>query len=301
MNLQSSFLFVQNLNLFNLSSTLSNQVFNTLIFIMLATILVCFIVGELTRNFSQVDKIWSLIPLVYSWVVYAAFPNSPRILLMTLLVTIWGLRLTYNFSRKGGYNIIPWKGEEDYRWNILRQSPLLKKPLMTSLFNLLFIAIFQNILILLFTSPIIIAAENSNVSLNYVDFLAAGFMFLFIIIETISDNQLFNFHLQKQNKMARDGKYQNSLSKGFMVDGFWKFVRHPNFAAEQAIWISFYFFSVAASGEWFNWSIIGMILLVLLFEGSSRFTETISSGKYAEYENYKQKVPKFIPLFFKSK
>ena len=301
MNLQSSLLFVQNLNLFNLSSTLSNQVFNTLIIIMLVTILVCFIVGELTRNFSQVDKIWSLIPLVYSWVVYAAFPNSPRILLMTLLVTIWGLRLTYNFSRKGGYNIIPWKGEEDYRWNILRQSPLLKKPLMTSLFNLLFIAIFQNILILLFTSPIIIAAENSNVDLNYVDFLAAGFMFLFIIIETISDNQLFNFHLQKQNKMARDGKYQNSLSKGFMVDGFWKFVRHPNFAAEQAIWISFYFFSVAASGEWFNWSILGMILLVLLFEGSSRFTETISSGKYAEYENYKQKVPKFIPLFFKSK
>lgn len=301
MNLQSSFLFVQNFNLFNLSSTSSNQVFNTLIIIMLATILVCFIVGELTRNFSQVDKIWSLIPIVYSWVVLSSFPNSPRILLMTLLVTIWGLRLTYNFSRKGGYNIIPWKGEEDYRWNILRQSPLLKKPFMTSLFNLLFIAIFQNILILLFTSPIIIAAENANVGLNYVDFLAAGFMLLFIIIETISDNQLFNFHLQKQNKIAWDGKYQNSLSKGFMVDGFWKFVRHPNFAAEQAIWISFYFFSVAASGEWFNWSIIGMILLVLLFEGSSRFTETISSGKYAEYENYKQKVPKFIPQFFKSK
>jgi steroid 5-alpha reductase family enzyme len=39
---------------------------------------------------------------------------------MAFLVTLWGLRLSYNFYRKGGYNIIPWKGEEDYRWKIFR-------------------------------------------------------------------------------------------------------------------------------------------------------------------------------------
>lgn len=108
--------------------TLVGHLFRSWIVIMLLTVLVCFVVGELTRNFSQVDKLWSLMPIVYSWLTVSAFPASPRIWLMAILVTIWGLRLSYNFYRKGGYHIIPWKGEEDYRWIRVRQK--LKKPFL---------------------------------------------------------------------------------------------------------------------------------------------------------------------------
>ncbi len=80
-----------------------------------------------------------------------------------------------------------------------------------------------------------------------------------------------------------------------MSEGFWKYVRHPNFASEQAIWISFYFFGVAASGKWINLTIAGPILLILLFIGSSAMTESISSGKYPEYKNYQKEVPRFFP------
>jgi steroid 5-alpha reductase family enzyme len=73
-------------------------------------------------------------------------------------------------------------------------------------------------------------------------------------------------------------------------------MRHPNYSAEQAIWIVFYFFSVAATGEWLNWSIMGAILLVLLFWGSSTFSESISAGKYPEYSDYQRQVPRFIPF-----
>lgn len=288
-----------NLKLFTDSQTPVGHLFELLVTIMLITALVCFVVGELTRNFSQVDKIWSLMPVVYCWITLSAFPSSPRIWLMTILVTIWGLRLSYNFYRKGGYNIVPWKGEEDYRWNLLRQNPKLNKPLRTSLFNLLFISLYQNILILLFSTPVILAAQYAGVGMSAVDYTAALFMFIFILIETIADNQLFNFHQQKQNKIPRNRKYSASLNKGFMAEGLWKYVRHPNFAAEQGIWISFYFLGAAASGQWINWTLAGPFLLVLLFAGSSRFTESISSGKYPEYRDYKQKVPKFIPLLFK--
>jgi steroid 5-alpha reductase family enzyme len=34
------------------------------------------------------------------------------------LTTLWGLRLTYNFWRKGGYK----KGGEDYRWAYIRKN-----------------------------------------------------------------------------------------------------------------------------------------------------------------------------------
>jgi steroid 5-alpha reductase family enzyme len=148
---------------------------------MIVVALVCFVVGELTRNYSQVDKIWSLMPIVYALIALSSFPFSPRIWLMAILVTVWGLRLSYNFYRKGGYNIIPWKGEEDYRWSLLRQNPLLQKGIRTALFNLLFISLYQNVLILLFSTPLILAAKYAETGLSGLDFVAASFMLLFII------------------------------------------------------------------------------------------------------------------------
>lgn len=279
----------------------AGQLFHTLIATMLIVALVCFVVGELTRNYSQVDKIWSLMPIVYSLITLSSFPFSPRIWLMAILVTIWGLRLSYNFYRKGGYNIIPWKGEEDYRWNLLRQNPLLQKGIRTPLFNLLFISLYQNVLILLFSTPLILAAKYAETGLSALDYIAASFMVLFILIESLSDNQLFNFQQQKQNKIPANGKFTKSLAKGFMMDGWWKYVRHPNYISEQAIWFSFYFFGVAASGQWLNWTLTGPVLLIFLFAGSSDFTERISMKKYPDYLGYKESVPRFIPFIFKSR
>jgi steroid 5-alpha reductase family enzyme len=85
-----------------------------------------------------------------------------------------------------------------------------------------------------------------------------------------------------------------------MTEGLWKHVRHPNFTSEQLIWVSFYFFGVAAYGQWINYTIAGPILLILLFVGSSQLTEGISSRKYPGYAIYKKEVPRFIPWKFPS-
>jgi steroid 5-alpha reductase family enzyme len=267
------------------------------VIIMLATALVCFIVSELTFNYSQVDKLWSLMPVVYGLITLSAYP-SPRIWLMFIIVTIWGFRLSFNFYPKGGYNIIPWKGEEDYRWKVMRQDPTLKGRFRFGLFNLFFISFYQNLLILLFCSPLLMAAKNSKTQINMIDIMAAVLMLLFIVTETIADNQLFRFHKLKRNNGISDGLYAESLRKGFMSEGFWRYVRHPNYVSEQAIWISFYFFGVAASGQWINMTLAGAILLVILFIGSSRLTEKISSQKYPGYAEYKKRVPRFLPKVF---
>ena len=125
-------------------------------------------------------------------------------------------------------------------------------------------------------------------------------MFGFILIETKADNQLYDFQTQKKDKNFKNGKYKLSLDKGFLTEGLWNYVWHPNFIAEQAIWVSFYFFGVAASGYWLNSSLAGPVLLILLFAGSSEFTERISMEKYPGYKYYKQQVPRFIPFIFKS-
>ena len=271
------------------------------IVIMLGTAFICFVVGELSHNYSQTDKVWSLMPIVYSWITLFAFPSSPRIWLMTLLVTAWGLRLSYNFYRKGGYNILPWKGEEDYRWSVVRQFPVFRKGIRINLFNLLFISFYQHLLILLFSTPLLLAAGYAMVNLTVLDYLAACFMIVFILIESIADNQLHVFQIQKRLKIPQNGKFAESLHKGFLTDGLWKYVRHPNFAGEQAIWISFYFFGVASSGQLINWTLIGPLLLILLFSGSSKLTEQINLEKYPDYRDYIQNVPKFIPHIFNSR
>jgi len=258
--------------------------------------LLCFILGEITGNTSQVDKIWSLMPIVYTWTVAAYGDYSPRLVMMSILVTIWGLRLTYNFSRHGAYKLKFWQGKEDYRWEILRQKKEFQPPWKWSLFNFFFISGYQNALILLFSLPIIVAFQNRNRDLTILDYGAAALMIFFIIFETIADNQQWQYQSTKWIKINKGEEVTGSHKKGFLDTGLWSLSRHPNYFAEQSIWIAFYLFSVAASGQWINWSIAGCLLLLILFQNSSIFSEEISAGKYPEYAEYQQRVRRFLPI-----
>lgn len=269
--------------------------------LMFLVAIACFLISELSKNYSQVDKLWSVIPIAYVWYFAYVGEMNTRLLIMAIVVTIWGIRLTYNFGKKGGYNLIPWKGEEDYRWSVLRKYPFLRGRIRWGLFNLFFISLYQHSLILLFTLPAVVVLVKNPHDLNWIDVLASVFLIGFLLVETIADKQQFKFQKEKHRKLNAGEAMDADLKKGFVSTGLWGIVRHPNYAAEQGIWLSFYLYSVAATGQWINWSIIGSILLILLFLGSSNFSEKISSEKYDQYEKYKQEVPRFIPLFFSNK
>ncbi len=269
---------------------------NTMIIITAIVAGYCFIVGELSNNNSQVDKLWSILPITYVWVVADYSNYAPRLVLMSLLVTLWGVRLTINFAMKGAYQWRFWAGEEDYRWQVLRQKPEFKPRWKWTLFNMLFISGYQNILILLFTLPAIVALQNNMVPLGLFDFVLAGLMLFFIGYETLADIQHWNFQSQKWAKIKAGEALSGDYKRGFLDKGLWAYSRHPNYFAEQAVWVCFYFFSVAASGQWFNWSITGSLLLILLFQGSSNFSEEISKSKYPDYVAHQKKVPRFLPF-----
>ena len=273
---------------------LQQEILNDLTVVYLAAALLCFMVSTLSKNYSQVDKLWSLIPIVYVWMTAVKSGFEPRIFLMAVLVTVWGLRLTYNFSRRGGYSFRFWTGKEDYRWAVLRAKPELAAKWRWILFNLLFISLYQMGLILLITLPAVRSLDGSP--LGWVDYVLGALILGIVIIETVADQQQWNYHKEKRKALAAGGAIPERHRKGFVHTGLWGKMRHPNYAAEQAIWIVFYFFSVSATGVWLNWSVMGAILLVLLFWGSSNFSESISSGKYPDYGDYKKKVPRFIPF-----
>ena len=253
-----------------------------------------FFLSSITKNYSQVDKLWSIMPIVYVWVVCFHDDFSPRTLMMAILVSLWGLRLTYNFNRRGGYSWKFWEGEEDYRWAVLRSRPEFSGGLKWLLFNLFFISIYQMALILLFTTPIV-KSMNSK-PLTYLDWCLALIFIGLLAIESIADQQQWNYHKERKKRIRKGEELGPVLEKGFVHKGLWKYFRHPNYASEQAIWIVFYFYSVISTGIWVNWSVAGCLLLIILFKGSSDFSEKISASKYPDYESYKKQTGRF---FFK--
>ena len=179
----------------------SIEALKTIATITAVSIAYCFIIGEITKNNSQVDKLWGILPIVYVWIVADYGNYSSRLVLMAVLVTLWGLRLTYNFSRHGAFTIRFWEGHEDYRWAVLRAKPEFQGKWKWTLFNLFFICGYQQILILLFTLPIIIALQFNDIPLCLFDWIIALAMILFVVFEAIADQQHWIYQSEKWKKI----------------------------------------------------------------------------------------------------
>lgn len=253
------------------------------LWLLTAVCLMTWLTSVITKEYSWVDRIWPIIPIVYMWVfAYGANFANPRLNLMAILVTAWGARLTFNFARKGGYA----PGGEDYRWAILREK---MSPLVYQIFNIFFIVIFQNALLLAITLPANLV-ENSSTNLNTADGAFALAFVGFLIFEFIADQQQWNFHQAKKAGKA----------SGFLTTGLFSISRHPNFFAEQAQWWVLALWGFAISGSSNLYYILGSVVLTALFIGSSRFTEQISASKYSDYVAYKERVSMMIPWFAKA-
>ena len=239
-----------------------------------------------TREYSWVDRIWSIAPIVYVWVFAVASGYDGRLVLMAVLVSAWGIRLTFNFARKGGYR----PGGEDYRWAVLRGR---MSRTGFAAFNLLFISIYQNAVILLFCLPAATVFAADGVPLGAADAVLAVAFLALLVGETAADQQQWVFHRWKAAERAAGRTPQ----PGFLQTGLFRFSRHPNFFFEQAQWWVFYGFAVAATGVWLHWSVAGAVLLTTLFIGSTIFTESITRGKYPGYNDYRARTSPIVPWF----
>ncbi|MFF1879372.1 DUF1295 domain-containing protein [Leifsonia sp. NPDC058230] len=244
------------------------------------------VLSLITGEHSWVDRIWSIVPVVYVW-VFAGFAGlqDARLTLMAILVTLWGIRLTFNFARKGGYE----PGGEDYRWEVLRGR---MKGWQFWLFNLFFIVIYQNALLLLITLPAWTAYENRT-PLNGLDIVVAVVFLALLAGETVADQQQWNFHQKKKADLAAGRR----LSSRFLQTGLFRFSRHPNFFFEQAQWWVLFLFGCVAAGSVLQWTVIGPVLLTGLFIGSTVFTESITRSRYPEYADYQRRTSPIVPWF----
>ncbi|KAL4890752.1 hypothetical protein BDV59DRAFT_76654 [Aspergillus ambiguus] len=263
--------------------------------------------SELNRNWSQVDRFWSILPAVYN-VHFAAWARmsglrTEALDTIAVIALLWSVRLTFNYWRKGGYKI----GSEDYRWAVVRSK--INNRFIFFLFNIVFISLTQSLILLLVSAPaynfLLLSRLPQMKSFELPDLIFSRVAFFFLIIEYFADQQQWHFHCAKHEyqKTARiSNQYKNQftpedLERGFAVSGLWSLSRHPNFVAEQAIWLTLYLWNCYRTENYLQWTGLGVLGYLLIFQGSVRLTEAISAKKYPEYREYQARVGRFIPRF----
>jgi steroid 5-alpha reductase family enzyme len=272
------------------------------IWFLILVIMYSFVWSIIGNNCSKVDQIWSIVPWLYMWIFFLHYYYTHKIIhqklfLVTILSTLWGIRLTFNFWRRGGYgNFIT--HEEDYRWPIVRSK--INNSFVFFVFNFVFIASYQNILLWLISLPAYLLLKQDSKNISLIDLLITSLYVFFLCYETIADQQQYNFQQKKYSFSLAERKNHSdhSIRNGFLTSGLFQFSRHPNYFAEQSLWVCIYFFSISSGEEaLINWTIIGCLLLILLFQGSTTFSESITAEKYPAYLTYQQEVSQTIPWF----
>ena len=256
-----------------------------------ACIAASFFAGLATRNYSHVDRLWSVLPPVYVLVWLPGYLDNPRYLVAAALVVLWGVRLTANFAVKGGYRFSFRRGfyEEDYRWAVLRER--IPNRVLFEIFNLTFISFYQLALVFAFTLPLYFYGKVEGP-------IGAGEVALFVIhgllllVETVADLQQLRYYRRREDPASKENP---RIALGFNTFGLWKHSRHPNYAAEIAQWAVVYLYLHVATGR-FHWSGIGAGLLALLFVGSTIMAERITASKYPAYADWKKATPPWVPF-----
>jgi len=271
-----------------------------------------------TGNVSQVDRVWTFLPLLYTaWytfyptfesapLIYKAYGVSDRAFVMFALQALWMFRLSYNTWRRGLFSLT----DEDYRWQILRR----KFPTwFFQIINLVFIVIIQNILLFMLGLPAYRVLVEDHSALGASDFVLTILAFTTLAIEFTADNQQWSYQNFKHSGKISDREWpganiewtENDRKRGFVTRGLWAWTRHPNFACEQTFWIIQSLFPILSSPKLGKlspenltplWPLVPALSLCALFYASTQFSESISKAKYpVEYGAYQSRVGKFSP------
>ena len=229
------------------------------------------------KNVSIVDIFWGFgFVVVNSLYFIESGDTNTRKLLLLVLVTVWGMRLTIFL----GFRNIG-KGE-DFRYQEFRRKFGPERYWWFSYFQ---VFLLQGALIILISLPLLgVHAKVQSNSFNALDCIAILVWLIGFIFEAVGDFQLARFKNNPKNK----GKVLNT--------GLWKYTRHPNYFGDSAIWCAYALFSIAAGSYW---QIIGSILMVLLIikvSGVVLLEKTLKDTK-PQYKEYIEKTSSFFPWF----
>tara|TARA_R110000787_G_scaffold38086_3_gene96237 strand:+ start:10896 stop:11672 length:777 start_codon:yes stop_codon:yes gene_type:complete len=247
----------------------------SLLILILVTIL--WLWSIVIKNVSIVDVFWGFgFVVVNAYYLILSGDINARKLLLLVLVSLWGMRLTFYLAWR---NI--GKGE-DFRYQEFRRK---FGPQRYWWFSYIQTFLLQGALIMVISLPLLgVNANEQLANLNSLDYLAVLVWLIGFAFEAGGDYQLARFKNNPNNK----GSVLNT--------GFWKYTRHPNYFGDATVWCSYALFCIA-SGSY--WQIIGSIIMVLLIikvSGVALLEKTLKETK-PQYKEYIEKTNSFFPWF----
>jgi steroid 5-alpha reductase family enzyme len=253
---------------------------------LLADVVATFVVFALSMalaNSSLYDPYWSVAPPVVAiaWVTQAPDGLSDgavaRQVLVIALVLLWAIRLTGNWA-------IGWRGftQEDWRYVMMRDDTRGKLPWW--LVSLVGVQLVPTLIVFVGLLPLWPALAVPRHGFTWLDVVAAVVTLAAIALETVADNQMRAF--------VRD-----PANRGRPNDvGLWGRSRHPNYLGEITFWCGLFLFGLAAAPSWW-WTVVGPVVMVLLFQSTSiPMMETRSLKRRPDYPDYQRRVPRLLPL-----
>ncbi|KPL90531.1 DUF1295 domain-containing protein [Herpetosiphon geysericola] len=229
-------------------------------------------------NASIVDICWGMCFVALTWWYFSqAQGDEQRKLIISSLVTIWGLRLTLYIGWRN------WGKPEDFRYAEFRQRYGAERYWWFSFFQ---VFLLQGILALII-SVTLLGAQTGAKSWNWIDYLALVVWLIGFSFEAFGDWQLSRFKANPANK----GQVLRS--------GLWRFTRHPNYFGDSAVWWGYALFAIAAGSYWHIIGALLMTLLIIRVSGVMLLERTLVKTK-PQYADYIAKTSAFLPWFPKS-
>lgn len=232
-----------------------------------------YLVATVTKRSDLADIAWGLGFILLSMLILVSYENASfRPILVSLLVFVWGLRLSMRiFLRNSGKSedsrYRKWR-EEWGRWFSLR-----------SYFQ---IFMLQGFFIVLIALPVIYINTFGGGELGILDIFGVLVWLIGFFFEAVGDWQLSKFLKDPTNK----GK--------IMQAGLWSLTRHPNYFGEVAEWWGI--FLIALSVPYGYLTVIGPLTITFLILKVSGIP--MLERKYignAEFEEYKKNTNAFFP------
>jgi steroid 5-alpha reductase family enzyme len=238
-----------------------------------AAFVLLWIVSVIVKDSSIVDPFWGSSFVLIAWVAYFAGDDpGARQLLVPILVSVWGLRLTLYLSiRNLG------KGE-DYRYQAMRRRWGKRFPLV----SLGTVFLLQAALSWIVSLPTQVT-QTVNDAPGLLAFTGIALWAVGLFFETVGDWQLARFKADPDNA----GKV--------MDRGLWRYTRHPNYFGDFAVWWGLFLVAVTGTEMW--WTVIGPIVmstLLLRVSGVTLLEKTISKRRPG-YEEYARRTSAFFP------
>ncbi|MDY6904337.1 MAG: DUF1295 domain-containing protein [Thermodesulfobacteriota bacterium] len=234
-----------------------------------------------TRNVTIADSLWGPGFVLIAWLTFFRADGAlPRQVALTLMVTLWGLRLflhlhTRNRGKGEDPRYVQWREKHGRRFWLVS---LYKVFLVQALFQWLISLGVQYGQI-----------PDTPAGLIWLDWLGITLWGTGLIIEASADWQLARFIADPANK-------------GQVMDRYlWRYSRHPNYFGESLTWWGI--FITVLSVPWGAWTVISPMVItytLLRLTGVTLMEETIFKDN-PDYRAYIERTSAFIPWFPKKK